>query len=77
MKAQKEAQKEQQKINKQLQAEAKLANKKPRKKPIQKASPKEVVVAEKSTQNDAEVVFAYERPRRQPNPTQKMRERFE
>ena len=77
LKAQKEAQKEQQKINKQLQAETKLANKKPRKKPIQKASLKEVVVAEKSTQNDAEVVFACERPRRQPNPTQKMRERIE
>ena len=44
---------------------------------MQKASPKEVVVAEKSTQNDAEVVFAYKRPRRQPNPTQKIRKRFE
>ena len=36
---------------------------------MQKASPKEVVVAEKSTQNNAEMVFACERPRRQPNPT--------
>ena len=61
MKVQKKAQKEQQKIDKQLQAETKRANKKPRKKPIQKASPKEVVVAEKSTQNDAEVVFVCER----------------
>ena len=46
-----------------------MANKKPRKKPIQKASFKEVVIAEKSTQNDTEVVFACKRPRRRPNPT--------
>ena len=63
-------------MDKQLQTETKLANKRPRKKPIQKASPKEVIIAEKSTQNNTKMVFIYKRPKRQPNPTQKMRERF-
>ena len=51
-------------MDKQLHAKTKLANKRPRKKPMQKASPKEVVIAEKSTQNNAKMVFAYKRPRR-------------
>ena len=56
-------------MDKQLQAKTKLANKRPRKKPMQKAFPKEVVVTEKSTQNNTEMVFICKRPRRQPNPT--------
>ena len=36
---------------------------------MQKASPKEVVIAKKNTQNNAEMVFIYKRPKRQPNPT--------
>ena len=43
---------------------------------MQKAFSKEAVIAEKSTQNNAEMVFIYKRPRRQPNPIQKIRERF-
>ena len=43
---------------------------------MQKASPKEVVIAKKSTQNNTKMVFAYKRPKKQPNSTQKIRERF-
>jgi len=57
-----------------LKVEAKQANKKSRKAPIRKLSPKKVEVEPKSINNDAEVVFQYERPRRQPKPTQKVLE---
>ena len=77
LKAQRIAKKEQQVIDKQLKAEGKLANKKPGKKPIQIASPKKVHVAVKSPQNNTEPVFLFERLRRQPKPTEKVRDKSE
>ena len=35
---------------------------------MQKASPKEVIITKKSTQNNAKMVFIYKKPKRQPNP---------